>query len=190
MLENVDMDFIYQHEGGCLLEAYVPCVNNVPIQNSGVTALCGVDFGQMSKEELWQVPGMYQALYQKLSPYCGITKMQAVSYLKAHPLTLTEKEGDLIQHYKEDQLLGALVENYNADSKSVRFAALPSGVATALFSLTYQNGAPWIKSKTYWGYAITQNYKAMINWLLRLNSQFHDRRVDEAELIEKSIKGI
>lgn len=114
---------------------------------SGVTVGTGVDLGQ-------QAPGKYkarlrqfgapQALIDQLAPYMGLKRGQAAEYLRAHPLTLTKAEADLLDAEMKDYHLQSTLQAYDELTQHIQprreFKDLSMQEQTVLLSRHYQDG--------------------------------------------------
>lgn len=79
----IDFKFIEKLEGSAR-KGYVPDPDN---SKSGVTIACGFDIGQRSADELNKA--FCRSLADKLQPYVGLKKQDAVDALTQIPLTVT-----------------------------------------------------------------------------------------------------
>jgi hypothetical protein len=122
---------------GKLSRGYVPCRSGVPLGASGVTIGTGIDLGQQSDASLsgWNLP---DKLAGKLRPYLGLKKMDAVAYLKNHPLTLSEEEVSTLDRAVHKKYIQETAVLFGED----RFEEAPKQAQAVAVSLHYQFGTP------------------------------------------------
>jgi Bacterial toxin homologue of phage lysozyme, C-term len=176
---KIDSQFIARMEGS-VLKGYVPLPGRT---KSGVTVANGFDLGQMHVQEFNQLP-FSAVLKNKLRPYVGLKKYNAVAFLKSHPLSISQAELLEINQVAMDKILQPLMKNYNKASKTP-FTSLPKQAQTALFSFAYQYGPDFMKKPSgskLWHYFVTQDWKK-VSATLRGSRQYASRRHQEAELI-------
>ncbi|HVH35770.1 MAG TPA: pesticin C-terminus-like muramidase [Tahibacter sp.] len=120
---------------------------------SGVTVGKGIDLGPQGKDaylaELESfnkkanilTPEELKQLKDKLGPYFGKRMAEACVYLRAHPLTMTQKELDLLHYRAATDALDKAKAAYTAQTGK-SFSSLPVEAQTSLFSRQYQTGQP------------------------------------------------
>ncbi len=90
MVHKIDFGFIGKLEGKGKLDGYVPDAEG---SKSGVTIATGIDIGQMNAQSLAAFP-ITEVLRDKLRPYLGKIKQDAVQALAQQPLRITEEEAE------------------------------------------------------------------------------------------------
>lgn len=175
---NIDFDTLANWEGGQATEAYVPwfplgvdvkdgaisatttrAADNGKVlagnSRSGVTIGTGVDLGQQDEKrytERLRKAGASEDLIKRLKPYMGLTRSEACRYLRAHPLTLSKAEADLVdKEMKSYHLAEAKTQyaNATADIKGApKFSELSQAEQTVLMSRKYQDGNLTAKNNT------------------------------------------
>src|SRR5665213_2604813 len=95
MPNNIDWNFIAKQEGRAILHGYVPQRDGQAIGASGVTIASGFDLGQHDADELSNL-NLSDDLIQKLTPYLGLRKQDAIDYLTSNPLEISQMECDEI----------------------------------------------------------------------------------------------
>jgi len=176
---KVDQNFIHNAEAS-------PRTVEVPLpqsSKSGVTIGDGCDLGQLSIKEFNHLE-ISNALKQKLRPYVGLKRYDALDYLRRHPLYLSHAEVKQLDVAMEDVVLFPLIKYYDRVSRS-SFLSLPAAAQTALFSYAYQYGPAFkYQSGALWAAFVNQNWSKASNEL-RNSSEYRDRRLSEAHLLEK-----
>lgn len=175
---KINFDFIHDLEG-FKLKGYVPEVSD---SNSGVTVASGFDIGARSKEELINL-GFDNKLVDKLSPYCGKKKYEAINFLEENPLTITEEEATIIDNKVKEKATAYIEKLYNKDS-SIKLFCLPEQAQTVIASVSFQYGNLFVKTPTFWNYIIKQDWKKAINELNNFNDDYSTRRKKEAKYLE------
>ncbi len=176
---QIDTSFINKMEG-VKLNAYVPLPGK---SKSGVTIGRGIDLGQMHAREFNSLP-INQMLKSKLFPYVGLTRFQAVAFLKTHPLTISHQEMDELNNVFLNRHLIPLIKAYNKSSK-VAFTEIPPQAQTALFSFAYQYGNGFMKKgtgKLLWKSYVTQDWPQVCR-ILSSDKRYAPRRRAEAKLV-------
>lgn len=146
-VEDIDQQFILGQEG-FETEGYVPVKgkgSNYTSKsgsgeiagNSGVTVASGLDLGQRSNLDDLKLS---QKIKDKLSPYLGLKKKEAVKKLKELPLVLTEEEAILVKEATEEAYYNKTEDKFNTNPFGKKFDDLPAEVQTALYSLVYNTG--------------------------------------------------
>lgn len=165
---QIDYSFLQEWEGGLATTGYVPwwpqrsaiSIDNGAIvldtsrgsddrllgargNSSGVTVGVGVDLGQQDPDkykERLRAAGASQELIDKLMPYVGLKQGEACSYLRSHPLSLTEEEAILVSKEAKQEMYARVKAQYRAVSGGGEFNQLSAAEQTVLYSRTYQNG--------------------------------------------------
>ncbi|MCF6256631.1 MAG: pesticin C-terminus-like muramidase [Gammaproteobacteria bacterium] len=88
MTDKIDYKFLSDREGGRKLLGYVP---NEGGSKSGVTIATGFDLGQRNETNLKKLK-LSKTLIDKLKPYLGLTKKNAVDAIKKKPLMINDAQ--------------------------------------------------------------------------------------------------
>ena len=141
--KTVDYGFVKQYEGGQLLNGYVPTrKDGTVIGRSGVTIAAGFDLGQQNSYDLNRIFGTGNTnkdLKDLYTPYLGKQKVEAQTYLKDHPLTITQEQADRTDTSVLKGMLPSITKQYEK-STGGKFANLPDQAQTVIFDLGYQFG--------------------------------------------------
>ena len=170
---NINTDFISNLEGGHVLKGYVP---NPSSSKSGVTVSVGFDLGARKKSDIL---GFNENLQEKLSPYLGLKKYEAVNKLKEIPLEITQQESEEIYSKVKKSINSNLIKKYNASS-SIKFHELPVSAQTVIASVEYQYGSAQAKAPTFWKHVTNQNWGNAVNELENFGDAYPTRRKKEA----------
>ncbi|MFH0227235.1 pesticin C-terminus-like muramidase [Vibrio furnissii] len=176
----INFDFIKELEG-VKKDGYVPDVKN---SSSGVTIASGFDLGARSKSDLLAL-GLPQTLVDKLTPYLGYKKDEAVEFLAKHPLSVNEQELELLISKVKESETRRIVDLYNRTSKTTKFECLPWQAQTVIASVSYQYGYLPSETENFWKQAIEQDWSAMFNNLMKFGDKYPTRREKEAGLIKE-----
>lgn len=177
---NIDWSFISEKEGGQRLTGYVPDPRK---SQSGVTIATGFDLGARNEADLRRLR-LPQSLVSKLSPYLGLKRWRALSELQGRPLTITQREADLIDRASKGSALSRLTTAYNRAS-STPFESLPREAQTVIASVAFQYGDLPAEAPTFWGHVIRQDWAAAINELENFGDGYPTRRRAEAVLLRR-----
>ena len=178
--EKIDFEFIEAREGGMELIAYVPFKRK---SNSGVTISVGFDLGARNKNDLKRL-NLNDDLIKKLEPYLGMKKLVADEYLKKHPLSITQEQGELIYINNKTQATKRLIDKYNADS-NVKFNCIPSQAQTVIASVEYQYGSAKKGTKNFWRQVTEQSWQEAYDNLMNFQDDYAPRRILEAKLLKE-----
>lgn len=169
---QIDFNQLARYEGGQAVQGYVPWwPRNIQVSphgaitvdetktrlngrdmlkganQSGVTVGTGVDLGQQRKQiyiPQLQAFGVSSDLIDRLTPYMELKRGQAAEYLRAHPLTITKAEADLLDAEMKNQHLKDTIREYDELTthlpKRRTFTQLSAAEQTVLFSRHYQDG--------------------------------------------------
>jgi hypothetical protein len=180
----INWKFIAGLEGGQLLTGYVPEPEK---SKSGVTVGTGIDLGQMTEAQI-EALDVPEALKRKLSPYAGKIKSEAVAYLEAHPLTITEEEAEALDGTVKGREVQTLVTCYDGAiaAGEAKFDALPVEAQTVIASVAFQYGTRLDKrTPKFWAAVTRQDWKATVDILKDFGDHYSKRRNQEAALLEK-----
>ncbi|MEE2023587.1 pesticin C-terminus-like muramidase [Alkalimonas mucilaginosa] len=180
-MHQVDFDFIAELEGKAQLKGYVP---DPAHSNSGVTIATGFDIGQRSESDIINLLPEHPELVDKLVPYCGLKRIDAVIALQKCPLLITREEAGVIDSSVKNQFLGQLQQRYNAASMAV-FTDLPAAMQTVIASVAFQYGDLARRCPKFWRTAVNVDSTAMINELKNFGDRYPTRRNREANYLQK-----
>ena len=154
------------YEGGSYKRAYVPYSAKTAKGNrSGVTIGSGFDLGQRKHPDELRAMGLPESLVQKYAPYLGKQKMDAVNFLKNHPLKLSQDEIDTVNRCVLIDMGKKAIRHWNAEIDKQRktwpdapyFHEMNTDQQTIIFSRYYHEGAGWIKRHPEIHQSIVQN---------------------------------
>ena len=184
-MATIDFDFLARLEGGQQLTAYVPAPEE---SQSGVTIATGFDLGARNQGDLQRL-GLDTSLIEKLSPYLGLKKQEAVKALTAIPLSILAVEAKAIDQAVKSESLNWLEGQYNAAiaSGKTAFAQLPTGVRTVIASVSFQYGDLPSQTPTFWKYVTAQDWGKAIAELRNFGDSYPSRRNQEADLLARSL---
>lgn len=118
---------------------------------SGVTIAKGVDLGPQNKDPfLADLVGLnkqaniltteeLEQLKTKLGPYFGLRRAEACAYLRANPLSITQKEADLLNYRAAKEAMGTAKKLYKNETDT-ELSALSPEAQTVILSRAYQSG--------------------------------------------------
>lgn len=183
-LDVVDLEFIFSLEQtGDATGATVPHPDG---SHSGVTVAHGVDLGQMDARFVKSL-GLSETLEKKLMPYVGLRGRDALAFLSARPLRLSQDEVRLLDRVVYGKLIEAVARNYNRDAPAQWNDILPEA-ATVLASLAIQYGPELARRvPKFWRLAIDEDYSAMIAELRDFCDAYRTRRCREANYLEAGL---
>ena len=167
---GINFRFLSVLEGGSGHAATIPlnrdkAQRNEDRQNrSGVTVGAGFDLGQTDVKGL-KAYGFPDALIKKLSPYLGKKRLDAFHALDARPLTLTDKELDIINRQVMIQKSRECIYYWDKAIETIRkthpeapwFHEMSSNQQTIIFSRYYHEGLGWRKNNQEIYEAATRN---------------------------------
>lgn len=180
---DVDWDFISDREGGQALEGYVPAAD---VSKSGVTVGTGFDIGQRTEADI-EAMDIPDTLKEKLKPYAGLTKQDAVDYLAANPLTITSDEATALDKAVKSKALDTLVERFDNATTGKKFAELPQQMQTVLASVEFQYGSMASKTPNFWKMVTEQRWDDAIAELRDFGDKYPTRRGLEADLLQAGV---
>ena len=153
---------------------------------SGVTVATGCDLGQTDIPTLKGYGLDDAVLFEKITPYIGKKKKDALIALFRQALLLTSEEAAAMDHAVHGGYLARYVRPaYEKDSK-VKFDALPKEAQAAIMSICFQKGCGGTKRdcpKT-WKYLTTQDWASASRELQHGFIQYAGRRKIEGKLLE------
>jgi hypothetical protein len=210
---KIDWKFIETVEGQ-KTEAYVPvctvkssknpqswCYEKAAgtvIGKSGITIGPGFDLGQQNEWDLKRI-GLNQTLKEKLKPYLGLKKKDALDTLnkdvkEGKLLTLTPQESNELNLKLKNDELNSLAAKYEKDSKGKKLTDLPEEAQTIILSFFHQYGVHAMEeeqknltAQKFWGNCIDQDWKAATS-TLNGSTAYTGRRKMEAGKIEALVK--
>ncbi len=176
----IDWQFIEGLEGARVLKGYVP---NPTGSDSGVTIASGVDLGQRKAADIAAL-GLPASLANRLGPYLGKRKAEAVAALAAAPLSITAAEAGLLDKAVHTRTVEALRQSYDADGV-VPFDDLPGAAQTVIASVAFQYGTNLRKrTPNFWTAACGQDWPGVIAELRDFGDSYPTRRKREAAYLE------
>ncbi len=173
---NIDFTFICRLEGGSKKQGYVP---DVPNSKSGVTIATGFDLGARNHHDLRKL-GLNPVLIGKLYPYLGLQGTQAESFLKSHPISLSENETHAIDVAVKRDMVSKLVSRYN-NASSIAFQTLPQHWQTVIASLEFQYGSVEKHCPEFWKCVTHHDWSSAIDELKDFGDPYPSRRNLEAK---------
>lgn len=182
MSDKIDYKFLSDREGGRKFLAYVPASIN---SKSGVTVATGFDLGQRNEADLKKLK-LSKILIDKLKPYLGVTKKDAVAAIKKKPLLLNAAQASEIDKIVKSTHINKIIKNYNAtiETGSTKFEDLPAGTQTAITSVSFQYGVGLsTATPDFWKAATSQDWKKTKEILNDFGDLYRSRRKLEANLI-------
>lgn len=182
MANKIDFKFLSDREGGRKLFAYVPDSKG---SKSGVTVATGFDLGQRNEADLNKLK-LSKILINKLKPYLGVTKKDAIAAIKKKPLLLNAAQADEIDKIVKSTHINKVIKNYNSAIKagSTKFEDLPAGTQTAITSVSFQYGVGLnTVTPEFWDAVTKQNWKRTKEILNDFGDLYRTRRKLEANLI-------
>lgn len=150
----IDFSFIAQLEGNeC--QGYVPDPEN---SQSGVTIASGFDLGQRSAEE---IQNAFDApLADKLLPYIGKKKQEALECLQATPLDVSEEEAEIINQFSHDNATNRLKQLWQSSDAQTDFDDLPDECQTVVASVAFQYGNLSTRTPNFWKQVTAEDWDA------------------------------
>lgn len=118
---------------------------------SGVTIGKGVDLGpqkkapflddlaRLNKQSNVLTAEELDQLKTKLGPYFGLRRAEACAYLRANPLSITQKEADLLNYRAATEAMNKAKDAYKTQTGK-EFSTLPPEAQTVILSRVYQSG--------------------------------------------------
>lgn len=182
-MTKIDFDFISQLEGGRQTKGYVPDPEG---SMSGVTIGTGVDLGQMGESDLAQFD-LPADLKDRLRPYLGLKKHDAVRKVQEMPLQITPEDAKSIDKEVKSRFVRTLAEQYQAATNQA-FEELPSGVQTVIASVAFQYGDLASKTPNFWGQITTGDWDGAYQNLRNFGDKYTTRRNKEADLFTESLE--
>lgn len=178
----IDYGFLSAREGALVLDGYVPAPT---VSRSGVTIATGVDLGQRSKAGL-RALGLPLSLVDKLTPYLGVTRTDAVRVLEKQPLRISLLEARMIDQAVKQDHVARLVASYNTsphNTRKIDFFSLPAEAQTVIASVSFQYGTLATEAPRFWKSASAQDWPAAVRELRNFGDLYPTRRKLEADLL-------
>ena len=178
-VDGIDPNFISRQEG-FRLDGYVP---DPVFSRSGVTVGTGVDIGQLSVADI-EALAIPQELKQKLEPYAGLIREDAVRLVNNHPLHLTEDEASILDGVITQKTIDELARRYSAASGR-SFSELPEEAQTAIGDIAYQYGSNLAqRMPNFWSDVTEGRWGSVIQKLRDFGDRYPLRRNAEADLLQ------
>jgi LysM repeat protein len=182
-IDSIDPNFIRGQEG-FRLDGYVP---DPVFSRSGVTIGTGVDIGQLSVADI-EALAIPQELKQKLQPYAGLIRQDAVRFLNNHPLHLTEDEASILDEVVTQKTIDELTHRYNAAAFGKSFSELPPEARTVIADIAYQYGPNLAqRMPNFWSDVTEGRWESVIQKLRNFGDRYPTRRSAEADLLERAV---
>jgi hypothetical protein len=189
---DIDWNFIGEQEGAAVQEGYVPAPEK---SQSGVTVGTGVDLGARNSADLERL-GLSESLRQKLEPYLGLKRQDAVDFLAENPLSLTPEEVEELDHAVKEQALDSLLTSYNAEvaarnaqdgGNRASFEELPAQMQTVIASVHFQYGSLSARTPNFFDQVVDQRWNDALGNLRDFGDDYSSRRGREADLLESAM---
>ncbi len=184
MPDKIDYKFLSDREGGRKLLGYVP---NGKGSKSGVTIATGFDLGQRNETDLKNLK-LPKTLIDKLKPYLGLTKENAINAIKKKSLMISDAQALEIDKTVKISHVASIENKYNAAIKenAVKFKDLPAEAQTVIASVSFQYGTN-LQRKTplFWKAVTSQDWKETESILNNFGDDYKSRRKLESALIKK-----
>ena len=177
----IDFAFIAKLEGSSR-KGYVPDPEN---SQSGVTVACGFDIGQRDVTEICNA--FPAELADKLTPYVGKTKQEALVCLNQQPLEITPEEEAEINKFSHAQAEERLKQQWQASGAQTSFDDLPSACQTVIASVAFQYGNLAQRTPNFWHQVTSLDWQAALANLRNFGDKYPTRRNLEADLLEAHI---
>ena len=181
---KLDTNFLREVEG-IKTNAYVPRDKKTKkaLDKSGVTIASGIDLGQWSEKDLvnLKVP---QPILNKLKPYLGKTKDNAIKFLDNNPLSLSKAEAVDLNNIFKTHFSEKIASRFNKDS-NIKFEDLPSEVQTSIISVGFQYGNSMF-NHNFWKQITGGKWEDAYNNLMNYGDKYSTRRKKEAALLKSS----
>lgn len=175
---NIDYGFIKEREG-TRLQGYVPDPEN---SESGVTISSGFDLGCRNILDLKRLE-LDEALIEKLTPYLGKKRYDALTFLNNCPLEISPSQSTEIYRKVKKESTRRLIQRYNQDSL-VKFKCLPKEAQTVIASVYYQFGNK-IWNYNFGEHILHQDWQATYDELMNFGCEYPSRRKKEALVIKR-----
>jgi GH24 family phage-related lysozyme (muramidase) len=125
-------------------------------------------------------------LKDKLRPYLGKIKFEAVDLLDTMPLHVTDEEAELIDKEVKSRFVRDLERKFN-DSATTRFDELLDGVQTVIASVAFQYGDLRRGTPNFWRQITTGDWQGAYRNLRDFGDDYSTRRNQEADLLKSSL---
>lgn len=189
---DVDREFLADAEGA-KRKMYVPKNKaGQVIGDSGPTIGVGVDLGRKDVAYLNGL-GISPDLARRLTPYLGKRRDEALTFVKANPLVLSQADYDALNSAVQDHELHKLATKFDAVSQVGPFASLPRNTQTAIGSLFFQYGtdAPEKAAPSYWRQVTSGDWEGAYRNLTKFGDAYQPRRDEESKkLLDDYVSGI
>lgn len=186
----VDMKFMKFVEGRNL-DAEVPTENGIPYAASGATVAKGFDLGQWSEADLNKL-GLTDRheLFRKVKPYLGRKGQDALDYLKANPLRITDEEAD----WADNTLLPYQVKALNShfaglaeNTEGKLFTDLPPDIQTVVYSVAHHKGmGGFAKLKEFNSAVLSGDPHIVVDQLMKIGMNTKKKAIAERRFKEAS----
>ena len=180
---SIDFDFIKQLEGD-KTDMYVPIGKDGQVSgNSGPTIASGFDLGQRN---LGDLKGLKPEIKKKLKPYLGMKGEDALNFVTANPLKLTEDETTAINKFVKTTEMSKVQRLWDSSKPSVLWKDLTKPQATVVASVAFQYGAGLAtETPRFWKAATTGDWDGVETELRNFEDEYPTRRNLEANFLQE-----
>lgn len=172
-MDNIDWNFIKDQEG-FITTANVPAPDK---SESGVTIASGFDLGARSIKDL---DGLDPSIVDKLQPYLGLKKQDAVNKLKQMPLIVSKQEALKINEFAKRNEYNKLADSWKQATGN-DFSSLPRHKATVIASVAFQYGNLKTKTPNFWKQVTADHWDKAYKNLYNFGDDYGSRRRREAD---------
>lgn len=173
----IDFDFIAQQEGS-RCTGYVPDPEG---SQSGVTIASGFDIGQRDEYEITRA--FSGDLANKLLPYVGKKRQEAVQCLREIPLQISPEEEMAINRFSHAQAEQRLRKLWQASGVKTAFDDLPDECQTVIASVAFQYGNLARRTPNFWHQVTNGLWANALANLRDFSDRYPNRRNREADLL-------
>jgi hypothetical protein len=185
-VKTIDWDFLHMLEG-FNNQGYVPVSKlGKPLGKSGVTIGYGFDLGQQTVKSLTAL-GLKAALTNKLVPYVTLKKQDALNFLNAKPLILTDTEVKELDKAVKLKYYDAIKKEFE-DNSDLSFTHLDTEKQTVIFSVSYQYGSLKKSCPKFFKYVTRNMWVNAVAELRDFGDDYPIRRNLEADYLETGLK--
>lgn len=189
-------DFLITVEGECVNRGYIPCDKvgggtanytgggdpNLfkAMGVSGVTIGVGCDLGQTTAQTMLSY-GLEQDIVNRLIPYFGLKRNDAIQKLHTLPLTVSMPVAHEITYAVHNGYLRYVLAAYPG------FSDLPKQAQAVIFSMCYQKGCGGVKRDwpKVWGMLLAKDWCGASKELMTGFKQYAARRATEGKLLKE-----
>ena len=179
---KIDYEFVGRREDN-KHSIYVPLLGNKqPHANSGSTIGKGFDLKDKTEDSLKRMD-IDEDVIQLLKPYFAKKGVEALAFIKEHPLTLNSYQIDHINLKSKEFYTADIAKQYNTASGNTKdFFDLSASQQTAVYSVGFQYGS-LSRTPKFLKHAVNGDAKGMYNELNNFGDKHSIRRKAEARLL-------